>query len=75
MSDSPMWRPYEVNRPDAFGYDSHKFGVREEYNDGATRYIHTELVPTMEEAETLAARFNVYARKGRKYDNTMKTWQ
>jgi len=71
----PRWRAYEVRRPDAFGYDVVKYGVREEYGDGATRYIHSQVFATMEEAEQIAARFNINAKKGMAYDNVMETWR
>ena len=73
--DTPRWRAYEVHRPDAFGYEVVQYGVREEYDDGATRFIHNALLNTIEEAEQLAARFNINARKGMTYDNTMKQWR
>jgi hypothetical protein len=73
--ERPTWKVYEVRRPDMFGYDSVKYGVREEYTDGATRYIHNEVLETPEQAQLLASKFNVNARKGMTYDNTMKTWR
>jgi hypothetical protein len=69
-----VWRAYEVRETDMFGYHTFKYGVREEYTDGATGAIHNERFATREEAQILASRFNVNARKGRKYDNAMKTW-
>jgi hypothetical protein len=72
--ERPTWKVYEVQTPDMFGYANVKYGVREEYTDGATRYIHNEALDSADEAQLLAARFNGYARKGRTYDNRMKTW-
>lgn len=68
------WRAYEARETDMFGYDTIKYGVREEYEDGATGAIHNERFATREEAQILASRFNLNARKGRKYDTVMKTW-
>lgn len=73
-TEKPNWRAYEVRQADMFGYEKVKYGVREEYTDGATRYIHNELFDTREQAQLLATQFNLYVRKGRSYDNTMKRW-
>jgi len=73
--ERPTWKAYEVRRPDMYGYDTVKYGVREEYEDGATRSIHSELFDTREEAQLLASKFNMNARKGHSYDNVMKTWR
>jgi hypothetical protein len=76
MSDEPLWKSYTVRRADMFGYDDKvKYGVREEYPDGATRFVHNEVVDTREEADAMAARFNGLRRKGKTYDNTMKEWR
>jgi hypothetical protein len=72
--EKPMWKAYMVRQTDMRGYSSERFGVREEYSDGATRDIHNEVFETREEAQLLASKFNLYARKGRTYDNTMKRW-
>ncbi|MFQ5460113.1 MAG: hypothetical protein ACE5EL_04915 [Anaerolineae bacterium] len=69
-----MWKAYEVRETDMYGYDTVKYGVREEYSDGATRAIHNERFANVEEAQMVASKFNVLARKGRSYDNTMKQW-
>ena len=74
MNDVPKWRAYEVRKPDGFGYDRVQYGVREEYEDGATRYVHNEVKDNLEDAEQMAALFNLNVRKGKTYDNTMKTW-
>ncbi len=75
VEEKPRWRAYEVHRPDAFGYDIVKYGVREEYDDGATRYIHNAVFDTREEAEQVAARFHLNTLKGMSYDNVMKQWR
>ena len=75
VHEKPRWKAYEVRQADMYGYEKVKYGVREEYTDGATRSIHNELLDTVEEAQLLASKFNVNARKGMEYDNTMKTWQ
>ena len=67
-------RAYEVRETDAFGYDRIKYGVRQEYSDGGTAAIHNERFNTRDEAVILASRFNLNARKGRKYDVLMKVW-
>ena len=72
--DRITWRPYSVSRRDGFGYEVTEFGVREEYDDGATRFIHNETFGTHEEAQIAASKFNLRARKGQTYDNIMKTW-
>lgn len=72
--DRITWQPYPITRRDGFGYSVVEYGVREEYDDGATRAIHNETFATLEEAQILAARFNLFARKGQKYDNSMKKW-
>lgn len=73
--DIPRWRAYKASRTDGFGYEVEKYGVREEYADGATRYVHNQVFDTLEEAEQLAARFHLNARKGMTYDNSMKQWR
>ena len=75
MTDAPRWRVYVVRQTDAFGYDRERYGVREEYAEGGTRAIHNEVVEDREAAEVMAAKFNLNARKGMAYDNTMKTWR
>lgn len=72
--DRITWRTYPVARRDAFGYQVVEYGVREEYDDGATRAIHNETFATEEEAQLLASRFNLFVRKGQTYDNAMKKW-
>ena len=72
--DRLTWKAYEIRETDLHGYDTVRFGVREEYDDGATRYIHNERFDTREEAQLLASRFNLLARKGHRYDNSMKQW-
>jgi hypothetical protein len=74
-TDTPRWRVYEVRQQDAFGYDRVRYGLREEYEDGATRCIHNETFEDEAEAQTQAARFNLNAKKGMRYDNIMKTWR
>lgn len=73
--DRTTWKVYTVRRNDLYGYGTEKYGVREEYPDGATRDAHNETFDTPEEAQLLAARFNQNARKGSVYDNAMKTWR
>lgn len=72
--ERPRWRVYEVRETDMYGYYKTKYGVREEYTDGATRYTHSERFEAREDAERLAALFEVNARKGKTYDNVMKAW-
>ena len=72
--ERPTWTEYEVRQHDMYGYFKLKYGVREEYTDGATRFIHNELVDTPEEAQLLASKFNMNTRKGKMYDNVMKSW-
>jgi len=43
-------------------------------SDGGTAAIHNERFNTRDEAVILASRFNLNARKGRKYDVLMKVW-
>lgn len=74
-TERPVWKVYEVRDTDMYGYHTIRYAVREEYADGATRHIHNERVDTPEEAQLLASKFNLYARKGRRYDNVMKTWE
>jgi len=69
------WKVYPVRRNDLYGYGAEKYGVREEFADGATRHVHNETFETPEEAQLLAAKFNQNARKGGVYDNVMKTWR
>jgi len=73
--DKPRWRAYEVRRSDIFGYETVKYGVREEYSDGATRFTHNVMFDTLEEAEQVAARFHINTTKGMTYDNMMKQWR
>jgi hypothetical protein len=73
--ERPLWKAYTARKTDLRGYDDEKYGVREEYTDGATRYVHNEVFDTHEEAQLLASKFNLYARKGRVYDNIMKRWE
>ena len=73
--ERPLWRAYKTQETDSHGYASEKFGVREEYGDGATRYIHSETMDTIEEAQLLASKFNMNIRKGKTYDNRMKSWE
>jgi hypothetical protein len=73
--DKAEWKAYQVQQTDLRGYASERFGVREEYTDGATACIHNQVFETREEAQLLASKFNLYARKGRTYDNTMKRWE
>lgn len=75
MTEQLRWKVYQASQTDAFGYDKLRYGVREEYDDGATRYIHNQVFEELEEAQALANRFNGNMRKGMKYDNTMKTWR
>jgi hypothetical protein len=75
QEETPRWRAYEVQQSDAFGYGTAKYGVREEYEDGATRYIHNVVFDTREEAEQVAAKFHINSRKGMTYDNVMKQWR
>lgn len=74
MSDEPRWKAYTVRQSDAFEYETVKYGVREEYPEGATRYIHNEVFDSEDEAQMIAARFNIHRQKGKTYDNVMKTW-
>ena len=74
MADEPRWKAYPVRQSDMFEYSTEKYGVREEYPEGATRYIHNETFETEEEAQMVAARFNINRQKGKTYDNVMKTW-
>lgn len=74
QTDTPRWRAYPVRQADGFGYADEKYGVREEYSDGATRYVHNELFDTLEQAEQVAARFHLNSKKGMTYDNVMKRW-
>jgi hypothetical protein len=73
-TDEPRWSVYEARQRDGFGYEKVRYGIREEYADGATRFTHNETFETREEAEILAARFHLNSRKGKTYDNVMKTW-
>ena len=75
VTEVPLWRAYLVQQTDAFGYDRERWGVREEYRDGSTRYIHNQVLEDREQAEKLAAQFNFNVRKGKQYDNAMKTWR
>jgi hypothetical protein len=75
MTETVRWKAYQVQQHDAFGYSRVRYGVREYYEDGATRFIHNEVFDTQEEAEALAARFNLNNRKGMTYDNVMKVWR
>ncbi|MCE7938152.1 hypothetical protein DCC79_06255 [bacterium] len=72
--ETPRWQAYELRKADIFGYETVRYGVREAYADGATRHVHNEDFATREEAEQLAARFHLNARKGMTYDNVMKRW-
>ena len=74
IDDKPLWKAYRVQQVDAFGYATERWGVREEYRDGATRHIHHQVFETEEDAQILAIKFNSYARQGRTYDNAMKAW-
>lgn len=72
--DRTTWKVYVVRRNDLYGYGTERYGVREEYPDGATRFVHDETFETAEEAQLVAARFNQKARKGGVYDNALKAW-
>lgn len=72
--ERPQWKAYPVRHIDMHGYETVQYGVREEYADGATRYIHNEVKATREEAQIMATLFNLHVRKGKTYDNTMKRW-
>jgi hypothetical protein len=74
-TDTPRWRAYKASQTDGFGYDRERWGVREEYQDGATRYVHNQVFEDASEAETMAAKFNLNVRKGMTYDNVMKQWR
>ena len=73
--EKPRWRAYASQKPDMFGYAKEQYGVREQYADGSTRYIHNETFESQEDAERIAARFNLNAQKGQTYDNVMKVWR
>ena len=75
QKDEPRWTAYKTQLTDGFGYDKERWGVREEYPDGATRHIHDEVYATEEEAMQVAARFHLNAKKGKTYDNVMKEWK
>jgi hypothetical protein len=75
MTEQVRWKVYLASQTDGFGYERLRYGVREEYEDGATRAIHNQVFESEEEAQALANRFNGNVRKGMKYDNTMKTWR
>jgi hypothetical protein len=73
--DRTTWKVYPVRRNDLYGYAKERFGVREEYPDGATRHVHDETYDTAEEAQLVATKFNQKARKGAVYDNALKAWR
>lgn len=75
LEDRTTWRVYEVSEKDIYGYGKTSYGIREEYPDGATRFIHDERFDTAEEAQIAASKFNLNARKGQSYDNRMKRWR